>query len=167
MSYPPPKPLPALPGQLSVWDFPRPAIVEPEPATLRVEFSGIVLAQTTAGYRTLETSHPPTYYFPPADVRLDLLRPSSRTTVCEWKGQAKYHDVVCGGKRAPNAAWSYPRPATSFDCMAGFFAFYPGTMDQCTVNGERAVAQPGPFYAGWITSGYAGPFKGVSGSEGW
>ncbi len=29
------------------------------------------------------------------------------------------------------------------------------------------VAQPGDFYAGWITPDVAGPFKGIPGSQYW
>ncbi len=54
-----PTPLPAGPGQTSVWSFPRPAVAEPAAAPLRVEFGGETVASTSAGVRTLETSHPP------------------------------------------------------------------------------------------------------------
>ena len=63
-----PEPTPPLPGQESVWDYPRPAICEPTPAMLEVVFGGRTIARTTRGYRVLETSHPPSYYFPPEDV---------------------------------------------------------------------------------------------------
>ena len=44
----------------------------------------------------LETSQPPAYYLPAADVRTDLLRPDGRRTFCEWKGQASYWTVDTG-----------------------------------------------------------------------
>ena len=59
-----PSPLPAGPGQESVWDYPRPAVCEPFTGLLRVELDGVVVAETTAGFRVLETSHPPSYYLP-------------------------------------------------------------------------------------------------------
>ena len=40
-------------------------------------------------------------------------------------------------------------------------------MDECTVDGERATAQEGGFYGGWITSDILGPVKGAPGTEGW
>lgn len=50
----------------------------------------IVIADTTQGYRVLETSHPPTYYFPPMDVQTSLLKTSlNRRTMCEWKGELR------------------------------------------------------------------------------
>ena len=71
------------PGQESVWDFPRPARIEAVTSHLKVEFAGRILAETKRGYRAIETSHPPSYYFPPSDVDLSLLRPAARRTLCE------------------------------------------------------------------------------------
>ena len=56
-----PTPAPAGPGQESVWSYPRPAVAQPASATLRVEYNGKTIAETTKGFRTIETSHPPTY----------------------------------------------------------------------------------------------------------
>ena len=162
-----PAPLPAQPGQESVWDYPRPAVCEPETQPLRVEFGGACIADTKKGYRTLETSHPPTYYLPPADIKMQHLLPTSHTSFCEWKGRATYYDVVVGDRVAHNAAWSYPKPTAGFVALTDHVAFYPDLMDGCFVGGERATPQPGQFYGGWITSKVAGPFKGSPGSNWW
>ena len=163
------KPVPAkpLPGQESVWDFPRPAIAHPVSCLLRAVFDGHVLAETTNGVRTIETSHPPTYYFPPADVDLRLLQPNGRRSLCEWKGEASYFDVVTANRRAAAAAWTYPQPVAAFASLLNFIAFYPAEMDACFVDGELAKPQAGGFYGGWITSKFAGPFKGEPNSYGW
>lgn len=156
------------PGQESVWDYPRPAVCEPTEAHLVVKVGGEVLAETRRGYRALETSHPPTYYFPPEDVRTELLVARPGTTVCEWKGAAHYFDVRGpDGRVRRGAAWIYPEPFPGFEPIAGYFAFYAKDMDECRVNGELARPQPGGFYAGWVTSTLAGPFKGDPGSAGW
>ena len=63
---------------------------------MRIVHRGAVVADTTRGVRTLETSHPPTYYFPPNDVNSSLLRPAAGGSICEWKGSARYFDVVVG-----------------------------------------------------------------------
>jgi uncharacterized protein (DUF427 family) len=162
-----PQPIQPAPGQESVWDYPRPAICAPTRSRLRVEFAGTVIAETDCGMRTLETSHPPTYYLPPSDVLDGVLEPSGHRTLCEWKGQARYFNVVLGERRAANAAWAYDAPTRSFDAIRGFIAFYPGLMDACFVDGERVTPQPGGFYGGWVTSHVAGPFKGIPGSMGW
>lgn len=162
-----PVPIPPQPGQESVWDYPRPAICEPVAATLAVVFDGRTIARTTRGFRVLETSHPPSYYFPPGDVEAGVLVAVPGSTTCEWKGEARYFDVVSGTKRAARAAWSYPRPTPAFAAMAGFVTFYAGPMDACYVDGERVIPQEGGFYGGWITSRVAGPFKGGPGTRFW
>jgi uncharacterized protein (DUF427 family) len=148
----------------SVWDYPRPPRVEPSAAHVVVELDGEVLAETRRSLRVLETSHPPVFYIPAADVRTERLRPSARRpTVCEFKGTARYYDA---GDR-PAVAWSYPEPWSGYEAIAGHYAFYPGRVDRATVDGEPVEAQPGDFYGGWITSAVTGPFKGGPGSAGW
>src|SRR5690349_21189791 len=106
--------LPPGPGQESVWDYPRPPRLEPTTKHIQVIFAGALLADTRRAYRVLETSHPPVYYLPPDDVQPHLLRPAPGTSVCEWKGQAAYYDVVSGKRVAARAAWAYPHPTPTF-----------------------------------------------------
>jgi uncharacterized protein (DUF427 family) len=148
----------------SVWDYPRPPRVEPSAARVVVELDGQVLADTRRSLRVLETSHPPVFYIPAADVRVERLRPSARRpTVCEFKGAARYYDA--GDRLA--VAWSYASPSPGYVAIAGCYAFYPGRVDRATVDGEQVVAQPGDFYGGWITSAVTGPSKGGPGTMGW
>ncbi len=163
-----PVPVVALPGQESVWSYPRPPRLEAVAKRLRVEFGGVVIADSVAGFRVLETSHPPVYYLPPQDVRMDLLErsPASRSN-CEWKGQAGYFDLRVGTAFSEQVAWSYQQPDDSFARIAGYLAFYAGRVDACYVDEQLVVPQPGNFYGGWITPDLAGPFKGGPGSWGW
>ena len=162
-----PEPDPPGAGQESVWDYPRPAICEPTPRRIRIVHRGITLADSTTAWRTLETSHPPTYYLPPADIAMAHLAPNPRRSLCEWKGQAHYWDVSIGGDRFAAAAWSYPAPTPSFAPIAGMIAFYPEPFDRCLVDDAVITAQPGGFYGGWISPYEAGPFKGGPGSRWW
>jgi uncharacterized protein (DUF427 family) len=82
---------------------------------------------------------------------MDRLLPAQGDTWCEWKGRAIYFDVAAGGQTASNAAWSYPDPSPGFEGIRDHIAFYPGKMEACLVDGERARPQPGGFYGGWIT----------------
>jgi uncharacterized protein (DUF427 family) len=152
----------------SVWDYPRPPRLEPVRWRLTVEHRGVVVADTTSGWRVLETSQPPAYYLPAADVRTDLLRPSTTVTACEWKGLASYADLVLpDGTTVEQSAWHYPRPRPDFAAIAGCWAFYPQRVDRCTVDGEVVAPNPGSFYGGWITSWVEGPFKGGPGTAHW
>ena len=162
-----PQPITPGPGQESVWSYPRPPRLEATPRRLRVVVAGQTIAETTRGHRVLETSHPPVYYFPVADVRREFLRAVAGTTGCEWKGTATYFDVVVGDVVRPRAAWSYPDPSADMEPIRDALAFYAGLADGCTVDGQVATAQPGGFYGGWVTPDVAGPFKGVPGSTGW
>ncbi len=155
------------PGQESVWDYPRPPRLEPTSKQIRIECAGEVIASTNGAYRVLETSHPPVYYLPPADTRMELLTRASGSSFCEWKGHAGYYDLVIGERTIRKAAWFYAKPAAAFSPIAEYVAFYPSKMDACYVDGELAVAQPGDFYGGWITSDIVGPFKGGAGTWGW
>lgn len=162
-----PAPAPIAPGEESVWDYPRPPRLEPVRERLRVVLSGAAIAETGAGFRVLETSHPPTYYFPPGDVAAGVLSAPRRGGICEWKGRAVLFDVLGAGGLLPGAAWAYPDPTPAFETIAGYVGFYAGPMEACFVGAARVEPQPGAFYGGWITPGIVGPFKGGPGSMGW
>lgn len=151
----------------SVWDYPRPPAVEPFAGHVRIAFGGVTIVNTTDAWRVLETSHPPVYYVPPDAVTAGILRPAQGGTYCEWKGRARYFDVVSTLKHARRAAWSYPTPTQRYAPIANYVAFYAGPMDGCWVNGERVVPQPGGFYGGWITANLIGPFKAPAESTRW
>jgi uncharacterized protein (DUF427 family) len=162
-----PQPVEPAQGQESVWDYPRPPALESTSAHLVVVLGGVTVAETRRACRVLETSHPPNYYFPPEDVISGALVPVDGSSVCEWKGRARYFDVRGGDRVAPRAAWGYDSPGERFAPIRDFVAFYPGPMDACFVDGERVEPQGGGFYGGWITSNVVGPFKGGPGTRGW
>ncbi|MGB3717623.1 MAG: DUF427 domain-containing protein [Candidatus Promineifilaceae bacterium] len=155
------------PGQESVWDYPRPPKLARTDKHIQVYFDGELLVDTRRAKRVLETSHPPVYYIPPEDIRMDYLTDSEGDSWCEWKGRATYYDVGIKGKIAEKVAWTYPRPAPSFRAIKDHVAFYAWAMDQCLVDGELVRPQPGNFYGGWITDDIVGPFKGNIWSRGW
>ena len=162
-----PEPIEPGPGQESVWDYPRPAIAEPTDVHIVIEHRGVRIAETRAAIRVLETSHPPQYYIPPQDITNGVLEPAPGRSLCEWKGQARYWDVVAGGDRLAKVGWSYSDPTPGFRILTDDVAFYPAPFDRITVDGEVVTPQPGEFYGGWITSRVVGPFKGVPGSRFW
>ena len=166
-----PTPDPVEPGQESAWEYPRPPRLEPVTRRLRVLLGGQVIANTTNGFRVLETSHPPNYYFPPAAIVAGALEPAKGASFCEWKGRAHYFTVRAGAgvdaRVAPEAAWRYDEPSAAFEAIRGYVAFYAGRMDACFVDDEQVVPQPGGFYGGWITADVLGPFKGGPGSRSW
>jgi uncharacterized protein (DUF427 family) len=151
----------------SVWDYPRPPRIEATGRRVRIEAMGRAIVDTTEAHRVLETSHPPVYYIPPGAVADGVLVPNARRTFCEFKGVARYWDVVVEGRRLEAAAWSYPEPSPGYEAITDHVAFYPSRMDACFVDDEQVVPQEGDFYGGWITSDITGPFKGGRGTSGW
>lgn len=154
------------PGQVSVWDFPRPPRLVPDTREVRIRWQGVDVACTQRATCLLETSHPPTFYIPWDDVDRSLLLAESGSSFCEWKGPARYWTLQHGGRRLERIAWSYPQPLQGAESIADSVAFYAKGLD-CCVDGAAVQPQPGGFYGGWITPELTGPFKGDTGSEGW
>jgi uncharacterized protein (DUF427 family) len=161
----------AMPERVA--DYPRPPALRASREPVRVIALGQLLCDTAAAgqepleiWKVCETFHPPTVYLPPEAMRLELLQPAAGHSFCEWKGVARYFDVVVPavagqpGRRLPRAVWQYPEPTPAFAPIAGWFALYPGLMDAVWLAGERVRPQPDGFYGGWITSQVVGPFKG-------
>lgn len=150
-----------------VADYPRPPRLEPSSRRVRIVFGGQTVAETTAAWRVLETHHPPTWYLPVEAFAAGALRPGAGRSVCEWKGVARFWDVLGGDRVASRAGWSYPAPSPAFVPIRDHVAVYCGPMDACFVDDHQAVPQPGGFYGGWITPDVEGPFKGGPGTLGW
>lgn len=153
-------------GQESVWDYPRPPAIVMDHRRVEVRFGDLVIADSDQNYRILETASPPTFYIPPGDVHAQFLEPCSGASVCEWKGIAQYWALKDHAGSRQSIGWSYPRPKTPFEAIAGYFSFYPALVE-CFVDGERVRPQPGGFYGGWVTAGIVGPFKGDPGTGHW
>lgn len=151
-----------------VWDYPRPPAIVPCERRVRVELAGETSADSVRALRVLETSHPPTIYIPPTDVREELLADSeTRSTWCEFKGAARYLDAVVDGRRFKVVAWTYPHPSPGYEELRDHVAFYSGRVDAAWLGDERVQSQQGDFYGGWITRDLVGPFKGPVGTLAW
>ena len=66
------------------------------------------------------------HYFPPDSVKKDFFRDSATTSVCGWKGTARYYTLVVDGKENADAAWYYPEPKAAASQIAGRIAFWKG-----------------------------------------
>ena len=105
-------------GQESVWDSPRPPALVPDVREVVVTWDGVPVARTRRAIRLLETSHPPSFYLPWADVDRSLLVPAGGGSFCEWKGPAHYWSLVRQGHRLDGVAWSYPQPLAGAEAIA-------------------------------------------------
>ncbi|KAH9844805.1 hypothetical protein Tdes44962_MAKER01352 [Teratosphaeria destructans] len=159
----------ATTAKLNPRNFPRPPACEKTPRHLQVKWNGHLIADTNDAYWVLETHHPPTYYLPPASVKVPLQK-TSNSSFCEWKGRATYYaieDPAKSGEVVKNRLWSYDSPTEGFRPIAGYLSFYAGPWD-CYVDGEKVEAQPGDFYGGWMTDDIErSTVKGGPGTWGW
>ncbi|MGD8339837.1 MAG: DUF427 domain-containing protein [Gammaproteobacteria bacterium] len=153
-------------GQRSVWDYPRPPVVESDERPVAVRYQGLVIAESTHALKVLETASAPGFYLPTGDIQMTWLRPTRRRSVCEWKGAAHYFDLVTPDGTVRDVGWCYPRPHAAFAAIAGYLSFYPSRIE-CCVDGEQVGSQPGGFYGGWVTADIAGPIKGAPGTGWW
>lgn len=151
----------------SVWDYPRPPKLEKVTEKISIIFNSLEIVSSINAKRILETSHPPVYYIPEADVKIEYLFRNNNASICEWKGKAVYYDIKIIGKSVSNAAWLYPDPVSKYSEIKNQFAFYANDMDACYVGDEKVKPQPGNFYGGWITANIKGPFKGEHGTMFW
>lgn len=109
---------------------------------VRVVAQGGTVADSVATILLLEAGHSPVYYFPRADVRTDLLRPSNRRSHCPYKGEASYWSLDLDGRRVEDAVWSYEQPIDGARPIAGYLAFYWNKVDRWLEEDEEIFGHP-------------------------
>jgi len=65
-------------------------------------------------------------YFPPDSIRAEHFRASDHRTICPWKGEASYYDLVVADEVNENAAWTYPEPSEAASRIREHVAFWNG-----------------------------------------
>jgi len=115
---------------------------EPSPRRVRIRFNGETIVDSTHAHLLFETRHLPVYYFPQADIRMDLLTPTQHQTFCPYKGGASYCTVTVGGKIADNAAWAYRAPFDEVAAIKDYVAFYWNRMDAWFEEDDEIFVHP-------------------------
>lgn len=100
--------------------------------TLQAVWNGAVIAES-ARIRRVEGN----VYFPPDSVRGEHLSTSTRTSLCLWKGKARYYDIRVDGIVNPAAAWYYPRPFPLARRIKDHVAFWQGVQIREVQAAER------------------------------
>lgn len=134
--------------KLNVHNFPRPPLLERTPRHLVIKWSNIEVLSTKNAYWVLETTHPPTYYIPKADLNpaFKLTAIPGRSSLCEWKGKATYWTITHPetNEEIKGRVWSYESPTKEFTDIKGYLSFYAsGVPWECFVDGEKVEPQPG------------------------
>ena len=101
---------------------------------VRVLFNAETIADSRRTLIVSETGYKPVYYFPRADVHLDLLQSSEYRSHCPFKGGAVYWTLKSGPYSAENAAWSYEVPYQGVAKIKEYFAFDRVQMDEWLVD---------------------------------
>jgi uncharacterized protein (DUF427 family) len=98
--------------------------LRPADGLAQVRIGEVVLAESDRATLLLERGCPPRWYLPREDVRLDLLRRTTTTTVCPFKGRATYWSYEPAGADGVDVAWSYDDPVTAMAAIRGLVCFY-------------------------------------------
>jgi uncharacterized protein (DUF427 family) len=107
---------------------------------VRVSVNGEALAESTRPLALFEASLPTRWYFPPEDVRMDLLTNGELKTTCAYKGHARHFDFA----DEDSIAWTYDEPEREVAPIAGHIAFYNERVD-LEVDGEPQERPITPF----------------------
>jgi len=85
------------------------------------KWNGATLAQSEDTIN-IEGNH----YFPPETINKEFFESSDTHTVCHWKGEASYYNIVVDGKTNKDAAWYYPETSELAKNIKGYIAFWKG-----------------------------------------
>lgn len=96
---------------------------------------GLAVIESSDALVLLEAALPPVWYFPRADIRMDLLTRTETATHCHFKGDAVYWTLSTPAATRSDAAWSYETPFDEMAGIAGRIAFYWDALDQWFENG--------------------------------
>jgi len=88
---------------------------------MKAIWNGAVIAESDA---TVEVEG--NQYFPPDTIKQEYFQSSSTHTICPWKGEASYYNVVVNGEVNKDAAWFYPATKPAADEIKGYVAFWKG-----------------------------------------
>ena len=88
---------------------------------VQARWNGVIVADSDETL-VIEGNH----YFPPDSVDWNLLERTTETSVCPWKGTARYFTITANGALNQNAAWTYPDPTPEAQAIRDYVAFWRG-----------------------------------------
>src|SRR4029453_3148907 len=90
----------------------HPITVKPTGKHVTVLGNGVVVADSDNSLTLQESTYPAVQYIPMRDVAQNVLKPSSTTTYCPYKGDASYYSVATtgSGDTVEDVIWAYEQP---------------------------------------------------------
>jgi uncharacterized protein (DUF427 family) len=88
---------------------------------MKAIWNGQVIAESNQTI-VVENNH----YFPPDSIKKQYYHQSETTTVCPWKGEASYYNILVDGNENTDAAWYYPEPSDAAAKIKDYVAFWKG-----------------------------------------
>jgi len=64
------------------------------------------------------------HYFPRSSLNDEVVRESSTTSICPWKGTASYYSLESDGKESKDVVWYYPEPSSAAEHVRDRVAFW-------------------------------------------
>jgi uncharacterized protein (DUF427 family) len=114
--------------------------LQPAEGPVQVRIGEVVLAESDRATLLVEPGFPARWYLPREDVRVDLLRRTTTTTLCPFKGRATYWSYEPAGDAGTDVAWSYEDPVSTMSAIRGHVCFY-AERTTTVEGGERSAHQ--------------------------
>ncbi|MFQ3639414.1 MAG: DUF427 domain-containing protein [Chloracidobacterium sp.] len=92
--------------------------------TIKDRATGTILAETTDPNQVL--SFEGNWYFAPDAVNQSVLKLTTDTYTCGYKGTCNWITFDDGAHLTPHVAWVYPAPKAGYENIAGRYGFYAG-----------------------------------------
>jgi uncharacterized protein (DUF427 family) len=122
--------------------------VRPSSRHVRVVLGGETVADSRRGLFLFETGLPTRYYLPREDVRTELLESSETTSICPYKGTARYWSARIGGRLFDDLVWSYPEPLPENPRLKDRLCFFDERVDEVLIDGKPVPKAATPWSRG-------------------
>jgi len=116
--------------------------VEPSPRRVRAFLHGVPIADSKQVKLVFEPRRLPVYYFPLADVRADLLRPTDYTVAQGREAALTRWNLELGDRRVENAAWGYAEPDAEHASLKDHVAFFWAKLDAWYEEDDEVFVHP-------------------------
>lgn len=139
--------------------------IEPLNGTVTARRGEQVIASSRNAKVMYETRLSPVIYFPPDDVRADVLEPSDHRTFCPFRGTATYAHLALPGDHVPNAAWRYANVLPEGQAVQDHVAFMPDVVSDYSFSDEQPIPPPRQHITGPLVDWVMREASGAANAE--